>query len=285
MPDSDTKAPATRKLYPGERQILRYLRIEQENREDGSVKVSTPVLPDLLDAGGAMRLGAIAPMCDVAAGSMAASTAYPDWVATLDFKIHLSTLIRSGDVHGHCRPLRVGKNTLVSETRLDNGSGISAGMAIVTFTRLPAREDQLNRRPPKPGRFSYSLEQEEARIPLDEYLGLRFESDHNAFELDHHERIYNSFGSIQGGAMATLLERGAAYAAERVLGCPARTIDLHFAYTAQARIGPFRVQAEVIREDKSGILSRIELIDTGLDNRVSAVATALAVAIAEKKAE
>ncbi|MBV1879071.1 MAG: hypothetical protein KUG79_15630 [Pseudomonadales bacterium] len=286
MSDADNKATTTvgkkpKRIYPGERQILRYLRIEQDNKADGSVEVRTPVLPDLLDAGGAMRLGAIAPMCDVAAGSMAASLAHPDWVATLDFKFHLGTPVLSGMISGHCHPLRIGKNTVVSETQLSGPDGETAGMAIVTFTRLPQREDQKDKSPPRVGPYNYSLDYEEPRIPLDQYLGIRFESDQHAFELDHHERIYNSFGSIQGGAMAALLERGASYAAERVLACPARTVDLHFSYTAQARVGPFRVTAKIVRNDTSGVLSRVELIDTGMDNRVSAIGTALAVPIAD----
>ncbi len=264
--------------YPGPRQILRYLRIELDNREH-EVWAQIPALPDLLDAGGAVKMGAIAPMCDLVSGTLASAEVNPDWVATLDFKMHLSRPVRGGHVQAECRPLRVGKNTVLSESRLSDGDGKDVGLALVTFTRLPRREGQASTVAPRRGLSSYRSDEEEPRIPLDEYFGLRFETHANAFELDHHERIYNSFGSIQGGAMGSLLERGASYAAERALGRPARSIDLHFSYIAQARVGPFRVTAEPVRIDEDGVLCRVQLIDTGQDDRVAAVGTAFAVPI------
>ncbi len=264
--------------YPGPRQILRYLRIELDNREH-EVWAQMPALPDLLDAGGAVKMGAIAPMCDLVSGTLASAEVNPDWVATLDFKMHLARPVTSGHVQAVCRPLPVGKNTVLSESRLSDDAGKEVGVALVTFTRLPRREDQPNTVAPKRGRSQLQSDQEEPRIPLDEYFGLRFEDHAHAFELDHHERIYNSFGSIQGGAMGSLLERGASYAAERLLGRPARSVDLHFSYIAQARVSPFRVRAEPVRVEERGVLSRVELVDTGQDDRVAAVGTALAVPI------
>lgn len=265
--------------YPGPRQILRYLRIELDNREDQTVWAQIPALPDLLDPGGAVKMGAIAPMCDLVSGTLASSVVNPDWVATLDFKMHLATPVREGHVQASCRPLRVGKNTVLSESRLYDDGGKNAGLALVTFTRLPRREDQATTSAPKPGRWRFQSDLEEERIPLDAYFGLRFDPHASVFELDHHERIYNSFGSVQGGAMGSLLERGAAYAAERALGRPARSVDLHFSYIAQARAGPFRVAAEPIRIDERGVLCRVQLTDTGQDDRVAAVGTVLAVPI------
>lgn len=264
--------------YPGPRQILRYLRIELENRGD-SVWAQIPVLPDFLDAGGAVKMGAMAPMCDLVSGTLASTRVDPDWVATLDFKMHLHGDVKEGHVQALCRPLRVGKNTVLSESRLSDDRGAPVGVAFVTFTRLPRREGQTLSVVAQGARSRFQSSQEEARIPLDEYFGLRFEDEEAAFELDHHERIYNSFGSIQGGAMGSLLERGASYAAERHFGAPSRTVDLHFSYTAQAREGPFWVSAEVLRAGPDGVLSRVQLVDRGQGGRVAAIGTARAVPI------
>jgi acyl-coenzyme A thioesterase PaaI-like protein len=265
--------------YPGPRQILRYMRLEQEIRDDGTVWARTPVLDDLLDSGGAMRLGAIAPMCDLAAGAVSSANVAPDLVATLDFKLHLSGLVRSGFVNALCQPLRVGMNTILSESRLTDDQGDDAGAAYVTFTRL-ARKDNIEKiSPMRPGVLRYQSKEEEARLPLDEYLGIRLHPTELSFDLDHHARIYNSFGSIQGGAMAALLERAASLGGERAFGCPARTVDLHFSYTAQARVSPFRVTSEILRTSKDSVLCRVELRDTGLDDRLAAVGTATAVPI------
>lgn len=265
--------------YPGPRQILRYLRIEQENRPDGTVWAQIPVLPDLLDAGGAVRLGAVSPMCDLVSGTIAREAVRPDWVATLDFKIHLTGAAREGHVQVLCRPLRVGRNTVLSESRMSDDAGRPLGLAIVTFTRLSRRDDQPQGATP-PGRQRLARPaEEEPRIDFDQYLGLRFQPSENAIELDHSERLYNSFGSVQGGAMGSLLERAGSYAAEGALEAPARTVDLHFSYLAQARVGPFRMEAEVLRRDSAGVLSRITLVDRGQSDRLVAVATAQSVAI------
>jgi uncharacterized protein (TIGR00369 family) len=122
--------------------------------------------------------------------------------------------------------------------------------------------------------------EEEPRLPVDEYFGLRIDPDRPAFELDHHERISHSFGSIQGGAMAALLDRVAALCAERALGGPARTLDLHFSYLAPATTGPFQVTAEPLRVGAGSVLSSVSLVDAGRDGRTCALGTASAVAIA-----
>ena len=115
------------------------------------------------------------------------------------------------------------------------------------------------------------------RLALDEYYEIRIDPDTPAFELDHHERIYNSFGSVQGGAMAALLERVAALAAERILGVPCRTVDLHFSSLAPATTGPFRVVAQPLRVEETSVLSTVELLDNGNDGRQCAVGTARAI--------
>ena len=298
MTEDESNGKPKRPSYPGPRQILRYLRIVQENLDDGTVTARTPALDDLLDPGGAMRLGAIAPMCDLISGSVSSREVSPDWVATLEFKLHLSALVRDGWAHARCRPIRVSKNNIVSRSRVFDDAGRVAGTSYVTFSRLPRREDNPRVNPFKRSVMDYASPDEEPRLPLDEYLGLRFLGrdtladptaapsgdappvDVAVLELDHHPRIHNSFGSIQGGATAALLERAGAYAAELALGVPTRSIDLHFHYLAQARVSPFRVTAEVVRADERGVLCAVELTDLGQDGRLAAVGTVFAVPIA-----
>jgi uncharacterized protein (TIGR00369 family) len=238
-----------------------------------------PVLPDQLDAGGRIRMGAIAPLVDLCAGLLGARAVHPDWTATLDFKLHLDQTPADGCIHGVCRPLRVGKNMVLSENRLTDDTGRSVGIAHVTFSRLPRRKGTAQTPPPKVGVTDLSHPDEEARLPLDEYYEIRVEPDEAAFELDHHERIYNSFGSIQGGAMAALLERAAELSGQRELGVPCRTVDLHFSYLAPATTGPFRASAAPLRIEPGSVLSTVELLDHGNDNRQCVVGTARAVPI------
>lgn len=274
---SEQKAP--RRRYPHPRSILCYSRLVHELHEDGTVSGSMPVLEDHLDPGGRMRLGALAPLVDLCAGVLGARAAYPDWTATLDFKLHLTDPPRAGRVHGTARPLRVGKNMVLSENRLIDDDGGTVGVAHVTFSRLPRRNETTSSPAPRPSSVDYTDPDEEPRLPPDEYFGIRIDPDSSAFELDHHERIFNSFGSIQGGAMAALLERAAVLCTERALGGAARTMDLHFSYLAPATEGPFRVAAVPVRVDADAVLCTVELTDAGRDGRQCAVGTAQAVRI------
>jgi uncharacterized protein (TIGR00369 family) len=282
-PSSGAPPVSRRRRYPHPRSILCYSRLVHELHEDGTVTATMPVLPDQLDAGGRMRMGAIAPLVDLCAGLLGAKAVYPDWTATLDFKLHLDQLPSAGHIHGACRPLRVGRNMVLSENRLTDDEGRPVGVAHVTFSRLPRREDTPQTPPPKIGVTNLAQADEEPRLPLDDYYEIRIDDDSSssvaAFELDHHERIYNSFGSIQGGAMAALLERVAVLAAERELAVPCRTVDLHFSYLAPATTGPFRAVAAVLRIEPGSVLSTVELLDRGNDNRQCVIGTARAVPI------
>lgn len=225
-----------------------------------------------------MRLGALAPLVDLCAGVLGARAAHPDLTATLDFKLHLIDPPRSGRAHGVAFPLRVGNTTVLSENRLRDDAGNDIGIAHVTFSRLPRRPDAPEHPPPRAKVVDHSHPDEEPRLPLDDYYGIRIDPHDCAFELDHHERIYNSFGSVQGGAMAALLDRVAVLCAERAVGRAARTMDLHFSYLYPATVGPFRVAAEPLRFEPDAVVCTVALADSGRDGRTCAVGTARAVA-------
>ena len=276
-----TESGAKKRRYPHPQSILCYSRITHEVLEDGTVTGSMPVLADHLDASGRMRIGALAPLVDSCAGVLAARAVHPDWCATLDFKLHLSEPPRSGHVHGVAVPLRVGNTTVLSENRLHDDEGRLVGVAHITFSRLPTRDGGPTSRPPKAGTINYTHAEEEQRLPVDEYYNLQFDPTTSAFELDHHDRIYNSFGSIQGGAMGALLERAAELCGERTFATGTHVTDLHFSYLAPATTGPFRVIATPIRIGATTVLAQVELIDLGRDNRRCAVGTAQAAVATE----
>ncbi len=262
------------RVYPGPRQILRYLRLEHHTLDDGSLVVTSPFLPDLADAGGTMRLGAIAPACDYAAGVLANRIVHPDWLATQTFELHLTQPVTS-TVTALCKPLRAGRNSVLAEAVVQDESGAEVGRSFVTYARLPRRDDNPVP-PPSTGRVDLTHPDEEPRLPFDEYLQLHALNDQGGIDLDHHQRICNSFGSIQGGAMAAILERAGSLAAEAVIGGPARSVSLSFHYAAQAREGPFHVDTQVLRHDSTGIFARVQLVDGGIDHRLAAVGTVVA---------
>ncbi len=74
-----------------------------------------------------------------------------------------------------------------------------------------------------------------------------------------------------------VIESAAAMAAERELGVPCRTTDLHVQYLSQSRSGPFRVEAVPLRVTPTAVTSEIVVLDAGNDRHLLDLATATAV--------
>src|SRR5687767_2576776 len=110
-------AETTQFRYPGPGHILRYLRLAIDGTRDDLVEGLLPALPDLCDPGGAVRLGPAAVLVDYAAGMLALRTVQPDWTVTHDMAVHLTGLAPAeGELELQCRPVRVGRNNVVSES-------------------------------------------------------------------------------------------------------------------------------------------------------------------------
>ena len=245
---------------------------------------SMPVLDDLRDEGGALRMGALATFIDVAAGTFCHEQVRPDWLATTDMNIHLRRPALGTEVGCSTTTVRAGKKNILSSTVVfDEGGEVARGR--VTYTRLRRRDDN-----PDVGRTSRvgmrlhyveepDLESEIERPNLDDYLKLQVVPDELAIELDHHPRIHNSFGSLQGGAAATLAERLGMVAAERRFGAPARVTDLHILYLGQTRAGPFRITGEVLRDDADSVTCEVDIRDAGNDGHLLDLATVRAAVI------
>ena len=121
--------------------------------------------------------------------------------------------------------------------------------------------------------------EEHPRPMLEDYLRADINPNEPVIELPHHSRIHNSFGSIQGGAVAVLADAMAAHLCRLILKTPARCTSADVHYLAQAKGGPFRVEGEALRIDQTAVTSRIRIIDVGNDNRLLDVATATATSI------
>ncbi len=277
------RLPTTTELrYPASGHILRYARLAFDTTIPGHTEALMPAFDDLCDAGGTIRLGAIALLTDFAAGSTAIQTVSPDWTVTHDMALHM---IRpappEGELEATCRVTRAGKNSVTSESTVVSPSVGEVARVFVTFTRLPRRGDT----PKQAGMARINLAEPDVarpRAPLEEAVGFRLETglDSNEaqptstsryVEFDHTPFIVNSLGAIQGGVVALALERAASWAAEGSLGPEVRTTDLHLHYLALGRKGPFQARTEVFRVDNGAVVSRLSLHDTGDDDRLLAL--------------
>lgn len=263
--------------YPPTRHILRHLRLSHTTDENGKISGSMPILPDMLDADGWLRLGIMATLVDSVAGHHGVMQVQPDWVATLQLGTVLTAQPSGDEVRAYCEPMRIGRNNVVTETRIEDQNGL-IGHSICTFARLPARPGfELPKIATRNRVVDYAEENEESPRPnFDDYLQMNINPDKPIIELPHHSRIYNSFGSIQGGAVVVLVERMARHIAELEDERNARCITADVHYLAQAKDGPFKVEGEVLRKDAMGVTSQVTIRDLG-SGRLLDVATATAV--------
>lgn len=265
--------------YPPERHVLRDLLVEIEHREDGTSLGRLPVTRGVL-AGGAVSSGAVATLVDVIGGGLAADAARPDWIATADLTLHRVGPVRSGAVEARGRVARKGRSSVVVDVELADGSGPDAptlGMATMSFSVLPRREENVELPPRAPGRVSMAGPGSGLDVGLEEAIGLRVvDGDRGAVELPIDGYVVNSFGALQGGVVATVAEVSARHLLRAACGAPVDPADLHLTYLALAREGPVRTRARVLAAGPTGGCARVEVLDTGLDDRLVALARVVA---------
>ncbi len=277
-----------RPTYPPPGHIIRHLRMDLELRTETEMLGTMPISDDVCDAGGALKMGALATLIDVAAGTFSHEMVRPDWLATADMKVHLRRPAIGDEVMIRTTTVRAGRRNIVSQTIVNDADG-EVARGWVTYTRLPRRDDS----PPvevasRIGRHLVYVEQDEGeheRENLDDYVGIDLDrivvdtEDQIAFELDHSPRIHNSFGSLQGGAAAVLIERAATLAIEKRFGSPGRVTDLHVYYLGQTRAGPLKVEGSVLRSDPGSLTCDVSILDIGNENQLLDIATATAIPI------
>jgi len=91
-------------------------------------------------------------------------------------------------------------------------------------------------------------------------------------ELEMSDYVLNSFRALQGGAVALLADVAGEQVARACSGNALATSDLAIHYLAQGKVGPFRTRVTVVRTISDTTLTRVEVIDTGADDRLLAIA-------------
>jgi uncharacterized protein (TIGR00369 family) len=233
-------------------------------RTEGTVVAAMPVLDDMLDHTGAVRLGVLATFTDYALGVLSTQAAAPDWIATHDLGIQLLGQARGDLVTASGRLVRSGRSTIVSELVLWDGQTMVAA-ATTTYSRL---ERVGASGPTKPLRVLIDLAEadESRRTALDRFLGFDVDPDRGTLRFEHLPHLRNSTGAIQGGVIALAMDWLAAELAGRAVGRPGpgRAIQLQVYYLSQGRQPPFVVQGQTLGSDGGPMresLHRLELIE------------------------
>jgi len=174
--------------------------------------------------------------------------------------------------------LRSGSNTLVIEATISlSGDDVdnsieTIGSGFMTIVRLPRRVDT-------PKFYEASIDSmvfaiQDSGLPrslLDEVGIETIDGAAGVIELSLHDYIRNSFGALHGGVFALLIDKAGQEAARASTGMPLVTQDLNIYYLSQGKVGPFTTNATVIRDTSDTIVTRVEVRDSGANNRLLAV--------------
>jgi len=265
-------------VYPPDRHLLRDLRLSFEHGGDRTSRAWMPVAPELFATDGAVRAGALATLVDVIGGGLAAAAAHPGWIATADLTLHLVRAATAGSVQARARVVHSGRTTVVIEVGLFGDADVELGIATMSFAVLPRRDGNPDiSTGMAAGPSTMALESSRMHAPLLDELGVHtLDAERGELEVPVSDWSRNSFGAMQGGAVATIVDAAAEAVAQAATGVALTVTDIQLTYLALARVGPLRTRVDVLGVGPGAVTARVELVDTGADARVTTVGRVVA---------
>jgi uncharacterized protein (TIGR00369 family) len=266
--------------YPPLHHMLRDLLISVEFPDSARCIVRAPVVPEIYTDRGSVHVGVIATLLDVLGASLAIRAVYPDWIATANLSIYTTRPATSGTIVASGIVIRAGQTMNVIDVDISTEPsslrrhGTSIGCAIIAFSRLPRKKDTIEVKVDSVNSTTFAIEGAGLhRRYLDE-VGLQILDERaGIIEIKMTDYVRNSFQAIQGGIIALLADIAGQCAARAATGQPLITRDISIHYLSQGRVGPFQTKAKVIRKTGDTALTRVEVIDTGANDRLLMVGT------------
>jgi uncharacterized protein (TIGR00369 family) len=252
----------------------------------GRAVIRVPVVPEICTQDGSLQIGAVATLIDVLGGALTVRAVHPDWIATASLSVHLTGNPTSDMVAAAGSVIRAGRTMAIidadicEEAGSPAGSTRSIGTAMMTFSRLPRREDtpEIKLDMDAPATFDFATEGAGLNRSYRDAAGVRvLDAGAGVVELKMKDYVRNSLRVLQGGMIAILADVAGEVAARNAAGKPLTTSDLAIHYLSQGKRGPFRTRTRVLRTTDDTALTRVEVIDRGVEDRVIAVAMNTAV--------
>ncbi len=272
--------------YPPERHMLRDLAISVFRREDGSYTALAPIHARVCNELGFLRSGVIASVIDVAGAALALTELHPDRTATIELSYQSTRPGRIGPLLANARILRSGSVQVVIGVEVFDGRGgedtaqaEAMGTGLIVFRRLPQREDHARIAPPseRAARGALGLPSCHLDEPFLQRARLRvLDAAAGIVEIENHDYVRNSFGTLNGGMVAVLVEVAAEHAARARCGADLVSADLSVHYVGQAGPGPLRTRTRVVRAGRDHAVCRVELVDAGDAERLLSIGTVTA---------
>jgi uncharacterized protein (TIGR00369 family) len=272
--------------YPPHNHILRDLRVSLEFQGTGRAVIRAPVVPEICTEDGSLQIGAVATLIDVLGGALTVRAVHPDWIATASLSVHLTGNAASDVVAAAGSVIRAGRTMAIIDADIREEAGNPAesarsiGTAMMTFSRLPRREDtpELKLDMDAPETFDFATEGAGLNRSYRDAAGVRvLDPGAGVAELEMKDYVRNSLQVLQGGMIAILADVAGEIAARTATDKPLTTSDLAIHYLSQGKRGPFRTRTRVLRTTDDTALTRVEVIDRGVEDRVIAVAMNTAV--------
>jgi len=267
--------------YPPTQHMLRGLQVSLELQDNGPSTITAPVVPEICTDRDGVQVGIIATLVDILGGALSIRAVHPDWATTAELTVHTTGRATSERVSAVGSLIRTGNTMIVidldirEETDLASGPWRSIGCGLISFSRLPRREDTINIDfgAEATNIYQFAVEGSVLNKTYLEEIGVRvLDEAGGVVELHMSDYVRNSFGALQGGIVAFLADVSGQNAARAVTGRPMVTCDLGIHYLSQGKIGPFRTRSRVIRVTDDTVLTRIEVLDTGAGDRILGLA-------------
>jgi len=271
--ESDRHSVSVSGDYPPLHHMLRDLLISVEFEDKARCVAKAPVVPQICTERGGVHAGVVATLVDLLGASLAIRAIYPDWIATAGLSIYMTRPATSGTIVASGTVIRAGHSINVIDVDISEESSsttsTSIGSAIMTYSRLPRRNDTIEVEADSVNGITFAFEGSGlSRHYLDE-VGLQIlDEAAGIVEIKMTDYIRNSFGAIQGGIVALLADIAGQCAARAATGQPLITKDLTLHYLSQGKVGPFLTRARMLRKTGDTALTRVELVDRGANDRL-----------------
>lgn len=240
-------------------------------------RIVIPAAASARAAHGGVRAGIVATGVDVVAAIVALRSLAPDWLATTELSLWTRETRQTGPVAGEARLLRGGRSNAVIEVNLvDEGADRRPlALAVAVFARIQ-RPDAAATFADDSGErvvVAFGGDGSDLSRPFVDGLGVSVrDAGAGVVELPRDDYTINSFGSLQGGMVALLVEL-AVEAASGARGTATSVRDLSIHYLKSGLSGPYRTRAALLRDDGDQSLWRVAVEDVGAGHCM-AVATA-----------
>jgi acyl-coenzyme A thioesterase PaaI-like protein len=205
---------------------------------------------------GQARASVLATLADIFTGALASQLCAPRIALTVDLSLRVVGDASGDRLEATSSVLRTGRTiTLAGTDFVDPESGRLVAVSVATFLPSPRPQDVI------PLRNGFSPSGRRMGRPFVEQMGTRVLAP-GLVEMDRDPYVQQPTGTLQGGALALLVE----VAAESLVD--ARVVELDLRYLSAVRVGPGRASSEALGADTV----RVEVRDPGNEDRPTTLA-------------